>query len=112
MRIFSDLLLRMYKKTIQNVTNQQADAIVDAKFVLDYYLEHNEWPAVFYVYYHKHATNILLPNTKVGSLTTMHYAYNIDPNGVLVKYSFKDDHYESEDVSVSELIPELQTAIV
>ena len=109
MQVFSDLLLRMYHKTIQLVTKQQADSIVDAKFVLDYYLEHAEWPTVFYVYYRNNATNIFLPNTKLGNL---HYAYNTDPNGVLVKYSLKDDHYESENVSVSELIPDLQTAIV
>ena len=107
MQIFSNLLLRMYGNTLRLVRNQQADTVVDAKLVLDAYLSHGEWPEHFYIYYHDNGTCLHLPKKKSSRVNSIHHGYDAHPEGVLVKYTRQGDYYISQDVPISELLPEV-----
>ena len=104
MQIFSDLLLRMYGHTLTWLHSCQADSLVDAKYIFDYYLNQGHWPEVFYIYYRKQASNLYLPN--VTTLNNIRYGFNVDPQGVLVKYTLSNDHYETQYVPITELYSE------
>jgi len=96
MKTLSDLLLTMYEVCLDITKKQKAyaiaDALIDVKKVLDYYLKTEIWPD-FWVYYGKNCTEIFINDLDSNLLR---YAKNVYPNGTLVKYSLSDEKYIAE----------------